>query len=169
MALPRVLKDMMIFNDAQDYMGQCGSVTLPKLTRKLEDWRGAGMDSAIKLDMGGEPMEMEHSYGGPIRQIFEQYGITTINGVGLRFAGAYQSEEGAAYDAIEVIVRGRHEEIDMGEAKMGEAGEFKVKTAVSYYKLVWNGTTLIESDPINGVLIVNGVDRMAQRNAALGF
>lgn len=169
MALPRVLKDMMIFNEAQDYMGQCNAVTVPKLARKLEEWRGAGMNRAVKLDMGGEAMEIEHSYGGPIRQVLEQYGVTTVAGVGLRFAGAYQNEETGGYDTVEIVVRGRHEEIDMGEAKSGEAGEFKVKTACAYYKLVWNGVTLIEDDPINMVLIVNGVDRLADRRAALGF
>lgn len=169
MSLARVLKDMMIFNDAQDYMGQCNSVTIPKLVRKLEDYRAAGMHRAVKLDMGGEALEIEHSYGGPIRQIFSQYAIETIGGVGLRWVGAYQDEESGGYDHYEIVVRGRHEEIDMGEAKTGEPGEFKVKTAVAYYKLVVNGQTLIEDDPLNMVLIVDGVDRLADRRAALGM
>lgn len=169
MGLPRVLKDMMIFNDAQDYMGQCNSVTLPKLVRKMEEWRGAGMDRAVKLDMGGEAIEIEHSYGGPIRQIFSQYGITKIGGVGLRFVGQYQNEETGGFDVIEIVVRGRHEEIDMGEAKTGEPGEFKVKTACSYYKLIINGATVIEDDPLNMVLIVDGMDRLAPRRAAFGL
>ncbi|SNS20626.1 hypothetical protein SAMN06295912_102262 [Sphingomonas laterariae] len=166
--LPRILKDMATFNDAQSYLGQANAIVLPKLVRKLEEYRGAGMDSAVKIDMGGEPMEVEHTYGGPIRQIFGQYGLMTIAGVGLRFVGAYQNDETGAYDAIEVIVRGRHEEIDPGEAKVGEPGEFKVKSALAYYKLVWNGATVIEIDPINMKLIVDGVDRLAARRAALG-
>ncbi|HEX7856024.1 MAG TPA: phage major tail tube protein [Sphingobium sp.] len=168
MAIPRTIKDIMLLNDALDYVGECSSLTLPNLARKFEEWRGAGMDSPIKIDMGGEALEMEHSYGGPIRQIFEQYGMTTVAGVGLRFVGSYQNEDSGGLDVIEISVRGRHEEITMGDAKTGEIGEFKVKTALSYYKLDWNGTTLIEIDPINRVLIVNGVDLMATRRAALG-
>ncbi|MFT3967746.1 MAG: phage major tail tube protein [Sphingobium sp.] len=170
MALPRVLKDMMIFNEAQAYVGECASVTVPKLARKLESWRGAGMHRGLKLDMGGEDdFDIEHSYGGPIRQIFEQYGVLDVAGVGLRFVGAYQNDETGAYDAVEITVRGRHAEIDMGEGKPGEPGEFKVKTACAYYKLEWNGATLIEDDPLNMVLIVNGVDLYAERRAIFGI
>ena len=75
----------------------------------------------------------------------------------------------ADVDRIEIVIRGRHEEIDMGEAKPGEGGEFKIKTAIVYYKLTWNGVTEIEADPLNGVLIVGGVDRRAAIRNALDF
>lgn len=170
MALPRVLKDMMIFNDAEAYMGEAKTIALPKLARKLEAYRGAGMDRAIMIDMGAEDdLTIEHSYGGPIRQIFQQHALMLTGAVGIRFVGAYQNDETGGLDTVEIVVRGRHSEIDMGSAEPGEMGEFKVVTACSYYKLVWNGVTLIEDDPINMVLIVDGVDRMAERRAALGF
>ena len=169
MALPRILTDLMLYNEGQSYMGQVTSVTLPKLTRKTEDWRGAGMSAPVKLDMGLEPLEMEATYGGPMRDILRQFGLVGVAGVYMRFVGFYQQPDTGAQDAIEVIVRGRHDEIDMGEAKPGEAGEFKVKTSLAYYKLVWNGRTEIEIDPLNLVETVNGVDTMAARRAALGF
>ncbi|KQO07865.1 phage major tail tube protein [Sphingomonas sp. Leaf242] len=166
MGLPRKFKDGQLFNNGNRYLGEWASVTLPKLTRKLEDWRGGGMDSAVKIDMGGDAMEMEWSLGGPMKDVLSQYGETDIAGVQLRFAGAWQQDDTGDVDRIEVVIRGRHEEIDMGEIKPGEGGEFKVKTALSYYKLTWNGETLIEADPLNGVLIVGGVDRRAAiRNA----
>lgn len=169
MALPRILTDMMLFNEGQSYMGQVTSVTLPKLTRKTEDWRGGGMSAPVKLDMGLEALEMEATFGGPMRDILRQFGLVGVAGVFMRFAGFYQQPDTGAQDAIEVIVRGRHDEIDMGEAKVGEPGEFKVKTSLAYYKLVWNGRTEIEIDPLNLVETINGVDTMAARRAALGF
>ena len=51
MALPRKLKHMNLINEGASYMGVASSVTLPKLTRKLEAWRGAGMDGAAKVDL----------------------------------------------------------------------------------------------------------------------
>ena len=66
-------------------------------------------------------------------------------------------------------MRGRHEEIEMGEQKPGEPGEFKVKSALAYYKLVWNGRTEIEIDPLAGIEIVDGIDRSAERRAAIGI
>jgi P2 family phage contractile tail tube protein len=63
MGLPRKLKDLMLFNDGAAYVGEVGALTLPKLTRKLEGWRGGGMDSEIKIDMGGEAMDAEWTMG----------------------------------------------------------------------------------------------------------
>ncbi len=58
-------------------------------------------------------------------------------------------------------MRGRHEEIDMGEQKVGEGGEFKAKMALVYYRLEWNGEVLIEIDVLNMIHMVGGVDRLA--------
>jgi P2 family phage contractile tail tube protein len=71
--------------------------------------------------------------------VLRQFGATDAGGVFLRFAGAYQNDETGRIDAVEVTVRGRHEEIDQGEHKPGEGGEFKVKSALVYYRLDWNG------------------------------
>ena len=169
MGMPRKLKDLRLFNDGLRYLGEVASVTLPKLTRKFEEWRGGGMDSAAKVDMGGEAMEMEWALGGPMVDVLAQYGETDIAGVQLRFVGAWQTDDDSGVDRVEIVIRGSHEEIDMGEAKPGEGGEFKVKTAVAYYKLTWNGVTVIEADPLNGVLIVGGVDRRAAIRNALDF
>ena len=46
MALPRKLKYLNLFNDGLSYMGVVQSVTLPKLTRKLENYRGGGMNGS---------------------------------------------------------------------------------------------------------------------------
>lgn len=169
MGLPRKLKDLMLFNSGAAYVGQVASFTLPKLTRKLDDWRGGGMDGVIKVDLGSEAMEAEWSTGGPMREVLAQYGVVGVAGVGLRFACAYQQDDTGEVDSVEVEVRGRHEEIDMGEQKLGEGGEFKVKTAIAFYRLVWNGVTLIEIDVLAGTLIVDGIDRRAELRAAIGI
>ena len=40
--------------------------------------------------------------------------------------------------------------------------------AVAYYKLVWNGATLIEQDPMNMIDTVDGIDRSAALRASIG-
>lgn len=169
MGLPKTLKDMMVFNEGQNYMGQVGTVSLPTLTRTLESWRGAGMDIAAKVDVGGAELEMEFTFGGPMRDILRQYGAVGLGAVYMRFAGAYQADDTGDMAAVEVIVRGRHEEIELGEASLGELSEFKTKFVPSYFKLLWNGTTEIEIDIPAGTFIVGGVDRRAAIRAAIGM
>lgn len=167
MALPRLLKNMNQFNEGNSWMGEVASITVPTLTRKLEEYRGGAMDGAVKYDMGGEPLEQEATYGGPMREILRQFGHTSASGVYQRFVGFYQDDSTGRAATIEITTRGRHEEIEMGEQKVGEPGEFKVKSTLTYYRLDWDGVTEIEIDLLNMVFQVGGVDRLAEQRAAI--
>ncbi|SLK09496.1 phage major tail tube protein [Novosphingobium mathurense] len=169
MGLPRTLKNLMLFNEGQNYVGDVKTVTLPTLTRKLEEYRGGGMSAPLKLDMGMEAMELKAVFGGPMRDILRQWGMTKVNGVYMRFAGFYQQDDTGNSDSVEVIVRGRHSEIEMGDQEVGSPADFTVTSALAYYKLVWNGRTEIEIDPLNMVEVVDGTDRLAEQRSALGL
>jgi uncharacterized protein len=169
MALPKTLKAFNVFNAGDNHIGLVEELTLPKLTRKTEAWRGGGMGGSILLDLGQEGITIEATYGGIMRPILEQYGAIRHDGVQVRYAGAYRSEDADRPDQVEIVVRGRHTEIDMGSAKAGEKGSFKVSTACSYYKLSINGQTVIEIDFINMIENVNGKDLMADLRSAIGL
>lgn len=85
--MPRKLKYMNVFLNGFSYQGIAKSITLPKLTRKLENYRGAGMNGVAPIDMGldDEALSMEWSLGGfPDAAIWELYGATTADA--FRFA-----------------------------------------------------------------------------------
>lgn len=169
MALPRKLKFFNIFNDGVSCIGEAVEIVLPKLARKVEAHRSGGMSGEVDVDLGIEKLEVEHSYGGLMREIFNQFGITKIDGVLLRFAGSYQRDDTGEVDAVEVVMRGRHVEIDPGASKGGDDTVFKVKSSLTYYKLVINGETVIEIDVLNMVEIINGEDRLAEHRSAVGL
>jgi len=169
MALPRKLKNYNVFHDGVSYVGQTEEFTQPKLTRKLEEYRAGGMNGPVDIDLGAEKMEVEATYGGIMREVFKAWGITTVDGVLLRFAGAYQRDDTGEVDAVEVTVRGRHTELDPGNAKAGDNSQFKVKSSISYYKLTVNGEVWIEIDHVNGIETVFGVDRLAEQRRAIGL
>jgi uncharacterized protein len=169
MALPKKLKAMNLFNDGNSYVGQVTEVTLPKLTRKTEDYRGGGMNGPIKLDFGQEGIQLEWTCGGLMSGVLAQYGVTKHDGVQVRFTGAYQAEDGTKPDAVEVVIRGRHTEIDFGNQKPGDDTTMKVQTAASYYKLSINGTTMIEIDLINMIENINGTDLLTDLRNAIGI
>ena len=146
MGLPRKLKNFALFNNGVAHVGEVPEVNLPKLSRKMEDYRSGGMSGTVKLDFGMEAMEMEWTA-----------------------AGYMQADDSESVDTLEVVVRGRHSEIDPGKSKAGDNTEIKIKSAISYYKLTLNGTVLLELDPVNLVEMVDGVDRLAETRAALGL
>ncbi|HFF1652816.1 TPA: phage major tail tube protein [Providencia rettgeri] len=171
MALPRKLKNMNLFNDGQSYLGRVEEMTLPKITRKFEEYRGGGMNGAVKVDMGleADALSSEITFGGLEAQLYKQWGVTQIDGVMLRFNGAYQREDTAEVTAVEVVLRGRFSEIDSGNGKAGENTQVKAPFNATYYKLIWDGETLIEIDLLNMIENVDGVDRLAEQRAALGL
>ena len=105
---------------------------MPALKRKMEKYRGGGMNGEISVDLGVEALEVEHEYGGPERQLFAQWGITKADGVMLRFAGALQSDASGEVTPIEIVMRGRHEELNLGDAEGGKHSPFKVKSTLTY-------------------------------------
>ncbi|MBS7660551.1 phage major tail tube protein [Pseudomonas lalucatii] len=171
MALPRKLKNMNLYNDGASYMGLSKSVTLPNLTRKMEAWRGAGMDGPVKVDLGhgDDGIQVEWTLGGYDMTAVRQYGITSASGAMLRWAGAVQRDDTGEVSAVEVVVRGRHEEIDFGDAEVGEDTEHKITTTCSYYKLTVDGNVEVEIDLLNFVFIVGGEDRLAEQRKAIGL
>lgn len=167
MSLPRKLKRMNVFIDGVGYAGECKTLTLPKLSRKMEEYRGGGMTGPAKIDLGHEIIEVEHEYGGFMPAIMAGWGATEVAATQIRFMGAYQNDDTGAVDLVEIFVRGRHEEVEGGDAKVGEDTTFKAKTTCTYYRCEMNGAVLVELDVINGVEKSGGVDRAAAINAVM--
>jgi hypothetical protein len=171
MAMPRKLKNMNMFNDANSYQGVAKTVGLPDLTRKLEMWRGAGMDGAVGADlgMGDDGLKIEWTVGGLDLISLRQFGVTDASGVPLRWAGAYQQDDTGAVIAVEVIARGRHETYSFGDAEVGEDTEHTITTVCTYYKLIVAGVEEIEIDLLGMVFKVNGKDILAEQRKAIGL
>lgn len=169
MALPKKLKYLNLFNDGNSYLGVVSSLTLPKLTRKLENYRGGGMSGSVSVDFGldDDALALEWTLGGMDELVLQQWGSTAD--IPLRFAGSFQRDDTGDISAVEVVMRGRHKEFDFGEYKQGENTETKISTQCTYFKLTIDGKELIEVDTVNMVEIVNGVDRLAEHRSALGL
>ncbi len=156
MGLPRKLKNFNLFQNGVSFMGLAHEVTLPKLSRKMEEYRAAGMTGPVSVDFGNEALSMEWSAGGLIGEALKQYGAHSHGAVQLRFAGAYQEDDDGTVAAVEVVVRGRYKEIDMGTAKMADDTTHKYTMACSYYKLMIDGAIVIELDFMGGVENMGG-------------
>jgi uncharacterized protein len=171
MALPRTLKNMNLFVNGISYIGLVQAFTAPKLTRKTEAYRAGGMAAAAHIDLGLEDdaLKCEWMIGGYPEAVLRQQAAIKVDAVLLRFAGAYQNDQTGSYDAVEIILRGRHKEIDRGESKVAEKSETKISTECVYYKESVNGVILTEIDVLNMIHIVDGVDLLSEQRKALGL
>lgn len=166
--LPPKLKNFNLFVDGASFLGLAKQIELPKIAMAGEEYRGAGMLGPVDMDMGLEKLEMTATYGGLIPEVMEQIGHPQVDGLQLRYVGAYQADDTGDVLAAELVTRGRHKEMDPGSAEAGEDTEWKVQSTLSYLKWSTSSITRLEIDVINSVYAVNGVDRMAAIRAAIG-
>lgn len=171
MALPRKLKHLNLFNNGNNFVGIVESQTLPKFTRKFEKYRGGGMPGAVDIDFGLDDgaLDTEFTIGGAEALLFKQMGTATVDGIQLRFTGSIQRDDTGEVQAVELVVRGRHKEVDSGELKTGESNTTKVTSTNSYAKLTINGEVCYEVDLVNMIEIIDGVDMMEAHREALGL
>lgn len=173
MGLPRKLKQMNVFNEGTSYVGQTTSVTLPNLERKMEAYRGGGMNGSAKVDHGLDEnsLQLKWKVGGYTKQVLQQLGATSVSGTVLRFTQGFERDDivGGGVDSVEIVVRGRHSLVDRGEAKVGEDTEWDITTECVYYKETFNGEVLVEIDIMNMIEMYAGVDRMEALRKAIGI
>lgn len=171
MAMPRKLKNLNLFNDGNSYLGLVKSLTLPSLGRKMEAYRGGGMNGPVKADLGmsDDGIQFEWKTGGLDLISLRQFGAINASSVALRFSGPYQQDDTGETSNVEVVVRGRHETIEMGDAQPGEDTEHSMTTTCSYYKLTVDGEEIIEIDLLNFVEKVNGVDMLEKHRTGMGI
>jgi len=167
--LPNKLKDFNLFGDGNSWQGQIPELTIPELARTMEEYRAGGMDGKLEIDLGQEAIMFEWQAAGWVDGIVDHYGAWNHDAALLRFTGSYESDETGAGRAIEIVVRGRHKTIAMGDAKGGESNQIQVTTSCSYYKLSVDDQEVLEIDIPGNVFKVNGSDRLADRRARLGI
>ncbi len=105
----------------------------------------------------------------PDDAIWLLYAATGTASVPLRFAGSYQRDDTGETVPVEVVLRGRQKEIDLGEAKQGEDTESKISLMCTYFKLTMNGSELVEIDTVNLIEKVSGTDMLEAHRQNIGL
>ncbi|MBX8475411.1 phage major tail tube protein [Pseudomonas cichorii] len=166
--IPQVLFNLNLFVDGVSFNGDVTSLTLPKMTLKMEEHRAGGMDAPIEMDMGMEKGEASFVSVGVRRESLKFFGLadgTAFNGV---FRGAFRGLKGAVTPVI-VTLRGTLKEVDMGDWKPGDKAEIKHAVALTYWKIEVDGRVMYEIDPLASIRVIDGVDQLAAVRSALGL
>jgi len=148
--LPRTLKNFNVFVDTHSWAGVAESVTIPKITKKTEDFRGAGMIGDVALSMGYEKLEGEVVYAGFDVKQYRQLGVCGTSDLPVRFVGMYERQDNCTSQIVEIYTRGQAIELDPGDSKNGEKTEIKMSYNYTYYRMEVDGVVEVELDFING-------------------
>ncbi len=166
--LKRIVRDFSLAINGVVFRGDCDSCSLPEFSKKMEEYRGGGMDSPVEISLGYEKKEMEFelSANDPdvIRMIGLGEGDVAQFTVYVYTKGFDNSEEG-----VKVECNGEIKKLNKRDLKAGDKVKIGFMVAVSYYKETQNGSVVIEHDPLNLRLVANGVDQYQNRRTLLGL
>ncbi|EBH6133194.1 phage major tail tube protein [Salmonella enterica] len=169
MSVPHKIQFFTCFIDGENEIGKVTSLTLPKVTRKTENYRGGGMMGSVAVDLGLDDGALDATavFGGFMPGVIRKYG-GDIDELKLRFVGyLYTSGDSRV---CEIEMRGRITEIDMGEVKQGEDTSHTYTIKNTYYKLSVDDQELIEIDNLNFIYKKDGKNMIPDRaRSALGM
>jgi P2 family phage contractile tail tube protein len=166
MALRTVLKNYQAFLEKVGFMGDVKEYAPPNPTVQTEDARGAGLDAALSVDMGMEPMEASLT--------FLTYDATVLRAWGKADDGREISVRGALQDmdgntvSVKHILRGRIPALEQGAWVAGQIPDLKLTMKVHSYRCEHGGEVIHEIDIENAVRIIDGVDQLAALRDAIG-
>lgn len=166
--IPEVLTNTNLFVDGTSFAGDVPSFTPPKVTIKTEEFRGGGMAGSIDMAMGVEKLEASFVTTGMRRESLRFFGLADQTACNAVFRGAFKGQKGRIKPVV-ATVRGMLKEVDSGDWKAGEKAEIKHAMTLSYYKLEVDGRVIYEIDMVGAVLVIDGVDQLADVRAALGL
>ena len=167
--LPRTLKNFNVFVDTHSWAGVAESVTIPKITKKTDDYRGAGMIGDIALSMGYEKLEGEVVYAGFDVKQYRQLAVCGTSDLPVRFVGLYERQDNCTTQNIEIYMRGQALELDPGDSKNGERTEIKMSYNFTYYRMEVDGVVQVELDFIKGIERFGDSDIAEQIRELLGL
>lgn len=166
--IPETLANLNLFVDGVSFQGDVPSLTLPKLTLKMEEHRPGGMDMPVEMDQGMEKQEAAFTTTGVRREALKFFGLADASAFNGTFRGAFKGLKGKINPVV-VTLRGALKEVDMGDWKSGDKAEIKHSVAVTYYKLEVDGRLVYEIDAVGMKRVIDGVDQLAAQRAALGL
>lgn len=168
MAARDVLKNLNLFVDGRGQAGQLEDFNPPKLTLKMDEFRGGGMNAPLEIDQGLEKLEADFSLIGYDADVLALFGLRNGSDTPLVARGVLVSHDGTT-TPVAHYMRGRVKMQDPGTWKAGEKAPLKTGVTLTYYKLVHGDRVIHEIDVVNMIQVVDGVDQMAAQRAALGM
>lgn len=167
-AADNILKNFALFVDGRGLAGNCEELSPPKLTLLTEDFKAGGLDAALKIRMGQEPMEASFTLTKFDEKVLALWGVAPGNTSAFVGRGAVQSLDGSTKPVVEYM-RGEVREMDPGQWTPQGKATLKFIVDVTYYRKEINGTVIHEIDIPNMKRIVNGKDTLAAIRLAIGL
>lgn len=167
MPIQHVIANLSAFVAGKGYLGRVAEFTPPKLAPIVREYKAGGMGAEVAIPMGAvEKLECSFTMTGYDPDLFRQFSVVPGRLVQLRFTGAMYDYDGTCRP-IEISLRAVLA-FEPDAWKPNEASDLKITAMCHYYRLLVDGATVHEIDPVNLVCIVDSNDQLQTMRQALG-
>lgn len=157
--LPRYFKAMSLYVDGENFIGRVEDVKLPDLNIKTDEYRAAGMDAPVDIEMGMDKLDLQFTLAEFTPSIIKQLGALTADRQ-LVLRGALQ-RQGEAAVGMSVRVQGALKMLSRDNLKQGEKAGMQCTVNCNSYIEQQAGEELINIDILNYKRVIGGVDQLA--------
>lgn len=165
MSYPRKIKNFNAFVDGVSYIGRVSEATLPQFQLDMTDYRGAGHDGTMEIDMGTQKMQAEMTFAEWVPDVIKMIG--TRQRIVLRPYA--MGEDDFTADTFIFACGGRLKSNDFGSLKPGDDMPLKIMQATDFFSCEKDGEELFKIDVENSIRVVGGVDQLAEARRAMGI
>lgn len=154
--------------DGTAYPGIVSDYKPPNLKMKSASYRASTMLGEVHVDLGVETPTCELTFEGEITAIKEMMGICNAQSTIIRIKASAENDM-CGYSTYEHKLVGRWEEVDMGSWKAGESTKTTYKATLTEFTELVDGKEIYFVNVPKGEMRSGGIDRTAQRRAAIGM
>ena len=153
--VPEMVTDAKVYWEGADTMIGVANIDLPEMSSMTTSITGVGLAGEIDAPVKGhfQSMELTINWRTPHVTALQMYG------------GKNEYDD----DCLRIVARGRAKSYAPGTLETGNTTDSSNTIEVHYYKVEYEGKTIVEIDKYNYKAIVNGVDLMAQIRKNIGM
>ena len=153
-----VIQGASVYVEGVNYAGVAEEVTLPNIEMMMQDYRGMGMQSAVRRFTGHEPLECTMVFNGYLNDVMKQVGSPNVREKNYTVRWATESNDGSRkFGIAEFAGRGSMIERDaFGDGE--DPAQTTLTIQVIAHKETFDGEELYDIDVENNRFKVDGVD-----------
>jgi P2 family phage contractile tail tube protein len=159
-----------LFINGKNLLGSADEITLPDLKAKMSEHKAIGMVGALELIAGFDKIEAKIKWNSFYANVMK-YALNPFTAVQLQVRASvetYASTGRTAQLPLVTFLTGQFKNLPMGTFKQHDNVELESMLNITAIKQIYNGVTTLEYDVMSNILIVNGVDLLAQYKSNIG-
>ena len=168
MSLTYVLRKFIVYADGYGKLGEGENCKLPTMEINSEEFRGGGMDTPVKVDLGTNAFTLEFKLSSFDPQVYNLWGLYPGQDKQYTIRGSLAHMAGSPFAAV-AACRGNLQKVEADNFEPAKKILHTFTCELTYYKLTIGEQLIYDIDIENGKRVVGGVDQLLNDRVALGL